>query len=456
MAKVTGPRDGDLVSATFNSKTKSKSNFSSLRDTKDLVLLSIVGNEFCSGKYLGAIVDQAVETHQKKENGPVPKGFTTFLIADEIYWHNLKGIACTELDKQMLKQKALDLGREYFEKNLEYFLRPLGLTVDEFRGKYSYATMDEQITIINNMALRLGKNFEIVRWKGWVARDESEKLKQIQPLYESVTGLKSGINKSVDQYVHRTAKKGEEAALVEYRSKGYLTEESPAIIWLSAALGYNFIIYPGESLPSFDATRDYFVLKNHTPYIFEGRSIEDHCDHDKHALHFEAPTRAANWLEVSFKLSYSTTQKQKQQQGQSFFQQSSRELRGCASSADSFRLFPSQKSGSGAAMGSLSKDKNLKAFLLGVELASDKIKGKLPNYEQLLQLSPNEDLTKVSQGVAEAVLKPDMPISTKYHMLFKLIDAFTENNANTKTTGTKTSYDSDIDDSARPACGLVH
>ncbi|KTD79302.1 hypothetical protein [Legionella waltersii] len=458
MTKITGPRDGDIVSALFNSKTKSKSYFSSLRDTKDLVLLSIVGNEFCSGKYLGAIVDQAVDTHQRKENTPAPKGFTTFLIADEIYWHNLKEMECTELEEQRLKQKALELGKDYFEKNLGYFLKPLGLTVDEFRAKHADASMDEQILIINNLALRLGKNFEIVRWKDWVARDKSEKLKEIQPLYNSVSGLKNGIDKSVKQYVQRALKKGDEAALLEHRSRDYLTEESPAVMWLSAALGYNFIIYPGESLPSFDATRDYFVLKNHAPYVFEGQSIEDNCTHDKNALHFETPARTANWLEVSFKMSYSAALKTKpQNSSQGFFKQSAPELTGGAdSSIDRFRLFPTTKSGAGSAEGTSTTNKSLNALLYGLGMASNKVQGRDAASDLVLRLSPNQDLTKVAQGVSEAILKSDLPINTKYQLLFNLIAAFSDSKVHIEPSTTATSLLSSSMEESPPSCMVQH
>lgn len=306
MPKVTGPKNGKYVTASFDSKDKkdnSKSRFPSLKTTKDLVLLSIKGNEYCAGEYLEAIVQQAVATHQTTSDSPDVKGKTTFLIADEIYWHNLK--KTPEDAEAVLKQQALDLGESYFEKNLSAFLAPLGLTPEVFNGTCHNKSMDEKIAIINQLAVDKGKNFEIVRWHTWVSQNGFEKTSsEIMPLYTSVEGLKLSIDKSVDEFARRHAQEEGGINLWRDRSRNYLTQESPSIMLLAASLGYNFIIYPGSILPPFVATKEYFVVEKHVPHIEKGRNIVEPCHHDKHSIHVDKPSLLVNWLEVNFKRSH--------------------------------------------------------------------------------------------------------------------------------------------------------
>ncbi|KTD40588.1 hypothetical protein [Legionella parisiensis] len=308
MPKVRGPKDGTFVTASFDSVNKrdnSKSRFPSLKTTKDLVLLSIVGNEFCAGDYLSAIVQQSVVTHQTPVEHTGPKGKTTFLIADEIYWHNLKGKTTTPGEEEALKNKALEKGEKYFESNLIAFLAPLGMSVDEFELKYPKASMNEKISIINQLALEQGKNFEIVRWHTWIAQNDFNKtLKDIIPYYERVEGLRDAIEDAVIDFVKRHSKDGGDRETWTERSRGYLTEESPSIMLLAAQLGYNFIIYPGTILPPFSATKEYFIVDNHVARIEKGHSIKDECTHNEFCLHTENPSRLVNWLEVNFTRSH--------------------------------------------------------------------------------------------------------------------------------------------------------
>lgn len=302
MPKVRGPRDGKVITASFDGKEKSL--FPSLKTTKDLVLLSIQGNEYCTGEYLGAIVQQAVATHQTPIDHSGAKGKTTFLIADEIYWHNIKQLASTESEVEMLKQEAIKLGDNYFLSNLEFFLTPFNMTIGQFNEKYPNKSVNEIITIINQLAEEQGKNFEIVRWQTWIAQDESqEKINKMMRFYDSVDGLKVSINKAQDDFVKRHGKDGGEE-LWRLRSHDYLTEESPAVMWLAASLGYNFIVYPGEILPPFEATKEFFVVSKHVPRISQGKNIIEECEHNEYSLHTDDPTRLVNWLEVNFKRSH--------------------------------------------------------------------------------------------------------------------------------------------------------
>ncbi len=306
MPKIRGPKEGKILTASFDSKNRkdnSKSRFSSLTSTKDLVLLSIKGNEYCAGEYLSAIVQHAVATHQPLPENPNDKGKTTFLIADEIYWHNLKSSSSD--DAGALKKKAIEHGDSYFESNLGAFLAPLGFTIETFNRDFSCSTVDEKIATINKLAIEREKNFEIVRWHAWVTQDNfDKKLGDILPLYYAVEGLKVAIDSSVEEFVKRHANEGDNPDEWRHRSQDYLTEESPAIMLLAATLGYNFIIYPGEILPPFEATKEYFVVDKHVARIQKGMNVKEECAHNKFCLHTDKPNRLVNWLEVNFQRSH--------------------------------------------------------------------------------------------------------------------------------------------------------
>ncbi|ARB93765.1 hypothetical protein [Legionella longbeachae] len=302
MPKVRGPRDGKLITASFDGKEKSL--FPSLKTTKDLVLLSIRGNEYCTGEYLGAIVQQAVATHQTPIDHSGAKGKATFLIADEIYWHNIKQMISSESEVEILKQEAIKIGADYFLTNLGAFLTPLDMTIEQFNEKYPEKSVDEIITIINQLADEQGKNFEIVRWKTWVAQNDSqEKINKMMGFYDSVEGLKESVIRTQNNFVKRHGKDGDEE-LWKLRSHDYLIEESPAVMWLAASLGYNFIVYPGEILPPFEATKEFFVVPNHVPRISQGKNIIEECEHNEYSIHTDNPNRLVNWLEVNFKRSH--------------------------------------------------------------------------------------------------------------------------------------------------------
>ncbi|KTD54714.1 hypothetical protein [Legionella quateirensis] len=304
MSKVKGPKDSVFSSAIFEGKANGtvKSRFPSLTDTKDLVLLSIKGNEQCEGKYLGALVQYAVDTHQNKPDGVTSKGKTTFLIADEIYWHNLRSLPPEAESEEELKRQALAMGEAYFKANLDQFLAPLGLNSIEFSSSNADKSVDEQIAFINKLALDMGKNFEIMRWHTWISQDNAEeKIQEMIPLYKTTDGLRAAIDTDVDSFVMRhrddTAASQE---LWRHRSVNYLTEENPSIMWLGGSLGYNFIIYPGKILSSFEETKKYFLVKDHKPYIRDGQSISDDCAHSSLSTHVADPNKLVNWLEPTF------------------------------------------------------------------------------------------------------------------------------------------------------------
>lgn len=288
MTKVRG--HGNITKASFDGRAKS--SFPSLKDTSALVLLSIKGNEYCTGEYLGAIVEQAVSTHET----------TTFLVADELYWHNLKEANVTAVndvsEENHLKTQAAKLGSEYIESNLGYFLSQLNLDIDTetFNRDHADKTIDEKIDIINKLASQRPNSFQIIRWADWVKNDPKfiENRDNINALYATEPTLRRSIAETAANFANRH-NIGNDKELWNKRSVDYLCEESPAIILIAASLGYNFIIYPGEMPKPFQATKEFFI-----------KDIDTKRENDPAndlILYVEKPHLLANWLVVNFKRS---------------------------------------------------------------------------------------------------------------------------------------------------------
>src|SRR5437016_5104762 len=133
MGRVKGNKTGPILTVKFNGKGIVKGS----QKTKALMLLSIVGNKYCANEYLQVSTEHATESYD----------FTTFLIADEVYWHNLKqSDTPTEAEELALKQNALSMGDDYFKANLSAFLAPFNdntrqKLLSECEGK----PVDEQI-----------------------------------------------------------------------------------------------------------------------------------------------------------------------------------------------------------------------------------------------------------------------------------------------------------------------
>lgn len=429
MPKVRGPKDGKIITASFDSKDNSKSRFSSLKTTKDLILLSIKGNEYCAGEFLEAIVQQAVAMHQTGSDYAGVKGKATFLVADEIYWHNLKEGPSSNENEMTLKRQSMDLGELYLEGNLGAFLAPLGLTRDSFNNSYPTATMDEKIQIINKLAEDKGKNFEIVRWHDWVTQNNFDKdLKEIIPLYSSVEGLRVTIDKTSAEFMARHSHDGEDARVWLHRSQGYLTEESPSIMLLAARLGYNFIIYPGTILPPFEATREYFVVENHIARIEKGESIKKECTHNKFCLHVENPSRLVNWLEVNFKRSHENTPIKETivRNNIAFFASKKGPMEPSLHREHEFIKTISS-----------SNEKEEEGSALAVvpqreAISSSIVRGINHAFQQdasSRKCQPNSNpsaapLTQIFAGITEAVLASDLSMSEKVGFLTELVDAY--------------------------------
>lgn len=281
--RVRGHKNGGILHASFNGKIKSEfkdSRDMPLSNTKSLILISIQGNKQCDGLFLEATIQEALLT---------PHRWVTFLIADEIYWHNLKEKEeNTDEEIATLKAEAEKLGSEFFERNLPSFLKPLNITNDEFQQNYSHLTTSEKIQRLNRKAKKRSLGFEIVRWSDWIAQPSyQENYVNLQKLYATNPTLLQSIEEAVTGFATRHQEDGG-LELWQIRSRGYLIEETPAIIWLSIVLNYNFIIYPGKMPKPFLETKNYLLANQED--LFE--------DELKNKLNKKF---VANWLEVHFK-----------------------------------------------------------------------------------------------------------------------------------------------------------
>lgn len=246
MPKVRG-RGEDTV-AKFDGLAK-KENRDNLKKMKCLVLVSIKEKPECTGDFFGATAKTAVEEY----------GHTTFLIADEAYWHNLT-IYYPNESEEVLKQKAIQLGNEWFINNEKNFLSLLDKSKLQ-EMNYESLPIDKKITLINTLA---DGKFKIVRWHEWVSQlDCSTKTKALS-LYDKVEELKKGIEMTAAEFAQRHSKQ-DKLIFEKYfnASKNYLLEECFPIMFLGAIMGFNFIAYPGKMSQALESTFHFFVKKNY-------------------------------------------------------------------------------------------------------------------------------------------------------------------------------------------------
>src|SRR3990167_2849583 len=152
------PRAGKLLTAKFTQQL----DFPDKAAT-GLVLVSIAGNKSCASEYLQAILQGLTNFKQ-----------CTVLIADAIYWHNLKMKGMDELTEneiENLKGEALHLGDLFIKDNLKYFLLALNCPLGSFHRDFRLnedSPADDCIQAINYLAKE--KNFRVVRWNEWVSK----------------------------------------------------------------------------------------------------------------------------------------------------------------------------------------------------------------------------------------------------------------------------------------------
>lgn len=277
MARVKGSKDGKVIKARFQGQAKSL--FPTLKKTKTLVLLSITANEFCTREYLGAMIETA----------SLSFGFTTFLIADEVYWHNLRTTFCAN-EERGLKEKAIALGNSFFEDNLEFFWAGLDISKNEIHSIKKHNSVPEKIAALNSI-VKDRYNFEIVCWRDWLNKSPVylEREKDIIQCFNEDPSLKKSVELTSNNFAQRHATEINMHDCLIQRSRGYLTEESAGVIWVAAHLGYNFIAYPGEMIKPFKAAKKYFIQN-----IVGGDIFIDSDD----------PQLLVNWLEVIFQRSH--------------------------------------------------------------------------------------------------------------------------------------------------------
>ena len=277
MARVKGSKDGTIIKAHFQGQAKSF--FSTLKKTKILVLLSIASNEFCTKEYLRAMIETATSSFE----------FTTFLIADEVYWHNLRTTFDIDEEKE-LKNKAVELGECFFDDNLDLFLPIKDISKNEIYNIKNYGSLSEKIIALNNI-LKNRCNFEVVCWRDWLNKSPEyiEREKSIIQSFNEEPSLKKSVDLASKNFAQRHATEINTYECLIQRSSGYLSEESAGVIWVAASLNYNFIAYPGEMIKPFKAAKEYFIRNIADNDIFIGT---------------EEPKLLVNWLEVVFHRSH--------------------------------------------------------------------------------------------------------------------------------------------------------
>lgn len=285
-----GSAEGTLI-ASFNGKALASTHRTKSKSTTALILLSIQGNEHCQGEYLELITNQALRLHTA----------VTFLIGDELQWHNLKKETDHSETIVDLKQEAIALGDQYLTNNLPYFLNAITTEYPEFDKERfilenTGKPISEQIAALNVVGCELGTSFKIMRWQEWInnpAHDFVQKQTDILAQFDIPdTALNQSLRASTNEYLKRKKKCGlseEEVSFLKTQSTGYIKEECSAIIWIGAALRINVIAYPGRLMQVFQDTKDTFVL---TQEASRAHSL---------SIGVEAPDAVVNQIEIKFK-----------------------------------------------------------------------------------------------------------------------------------------------------------
>lgn len=282
MNRVRGKKGGKILEATMDSACKK--HFKDIKETKFLLLISIKGNEYCLNDYLQLMIEKAIKDY----------GSVSVLIADEVYRHNLRTLSGND-DEDYLRAEALKLGDKFFLENIPYILQALSISQDRFDLACSILDINAQIEWINNYAQAESIDFELVRWQEWLTRDNylTEFSSEIESLYESVDFLRENLLTTSEDFARRHQSEGEKELWL-HRSKAYLKEESPAVMWCSISRGYEFIAYPGSIIAPMEATKKFF-LQSSIPR--NAQKFQQNID----------PNLIGHWLDVHFKKSHGHT-----------------------------------------------------------------------------------------------------------------------------------------------------
>ena len=298
------------LTAKWRFEKSPKSLFSSLKHTKKLLLLSIQDSPHCAGKYLQASIGGAIGVFD-----------LLIVIADEVYWNNLKPESCTPEEEIALKTQAIALGSQYIEDNLECLLEAIaphieGFRIDDFIAAHIDMPTDSKLDAMNQLAIQYNLRFKIARWheltthsaltdtqspqqqqqqqeeeeeeEESIKLEFSEKHAEIIALFESEPSLKTAIEHTANDFAIRHAHNGG-ADLWKVRSRDYLIEEHAFLGWVMPRLGYNFLAYPAEITDIFRATRDVFVTSLDT------------TEANKLSLRIAQPENLLIWVQIKFK-----------------------------------------------------------------------------------------------------------------------------------------------------------
>ena len=276
--KPKGPANGKLF-AKFDGKAKRDLAGRGILETSTLVLLSIADNDQCRNEYLQAVIEESIKFNKQ----------SIFLVADELYWHNLKSLANNGLEIQSLKDRAINKGSKYLSDNLPAFLSVLEQKIEGFQRSwfstnYQDSSISDQIEALNRIAHDNDIPFQVIRWHEWLANNpaafsnsasELTGMAELGRLYDSEKPLSEGINQTMHEFVGRRLAKGvidnedtalitcpvpERKLLLETRSRDYLRDESLAIFLIAEKLEINYIAYPKKIMDVFQATKDYFNI----------------------------------------------------------------------------------------------------------------------------------------------------------------------------------------------------
>jgi hypothetical protein len=278
--KTVGNEESEIqsVKITLN---RTRGGLSDIEDIERTVLsmISVKGNPYCEGRYFKAISEQLLTQF----------GYIIFLVGDRIQEHNLKNKTWDELNQLRLagiitqeqryelmalesafRQQALNLGAEWIEKHLKYFLEFLNVqtvpqelqdlveklkTCQDTKAKNKLA--DQIIMQINRQA---SDKFEIVRWQDWsnynlekkgeikqkklcLSNETFEKIKQLCLSNEKFLAC---VDQEASDYARRHR-------ICDVFAKDFIIEESTDIMIRSI---YNNIYpyYPGRLLSTFIET----------------------------------------------------------------------------------------------------------------------------------------------------------------------------------------------------------
>ena len=213
----------------------------------------------------------------------------TVLIADAIYWHNLKMKGMDELTEneiENLKGEALHLGDLFIKDNLKYFLLALNCPLGSFHRDFRLnedSPADDCIQAINYLAKE--KNFRVVRWNEWVSSCDwyGQVRSEVAKYFDCNDSLIAALREDAKTFA---ARRHETDELTTLRSHDYLKDESPAVILIAALKEIQYIMYPGPILSTFVAMADLFInpqdnslpdylkIYPRSPFVCKWRKIE--------------------------------------------------------------------------------------------------------------------------------------------------------------------------------------